>query len=52
MLAARVAGYLLVLGDQGPTGGPFRLANEHVPGFVTIREARLTIRISQTYPPG
>jgi hypothetical protein len=38
VLAAGVAGYLLALGDQGPTGGLFRLAYEHVPGFVMMRE--------------
>jgi len=51
MLAAGVAGYFLALGNQGPTGGLFRLAYEHVPGFVIMREPRLTIRIPQTYPP-
>ena len=51
MLAAGVAGYFLSLGNQGPTGGLFRLAYEHVPGFVIMREPRLTIRIPQTYPP-
>ena len=38
VLAAGVAGYFLALGDQGPTGGVFRLAYEHVPGFVMMRE--------------
>jgi len=38
LLAAGVAGYLLALGDQGPTGSLFRLAYEHVPGFVMMRE--------------
>ena len=38
ILAAGVAGYFLALGDQGPTGGLFRLAYEHVPGFVMMRE--------------
>jgi hypothetical protein len=38
VLAAGVAGYFLALGDQGPTGGLFRLAYEHVPGFVMMRE--------------
>ena len=51
ILAAGVAGYFLALGNQGPTGGLFRLAFEHVPGFVIMREPRLTIRIPQTYPP-
>jgi len=51
MLAAGVAGYFLALGNQGPTGGLFRLAYEQVPGFVIMREPRLTIRISQTHPP-
>jgi hypothetical protein len=38
VLAAGVTGYFLALGDQGPTGGLFRLAYEHVPGFVMMRE--------------
>ena len=38
VLVAGVAGYFLALGDQGPTGGLFRLAYEHVPGFVMMRE--------------
>lgn len=38
MLAAGVAGYVLALGDQGPAGGLFRLAYEHLPGFVVMRE--------------
>jgi len=38
VLAAGVAGYFLALGDQGPTGGLFKLAYEHVPGFVMMRE--------------
>ena len=38
VLAAGVAGYFLALGDQGPTGGLFRLAYDHVPGFVMMRE--------------
>jgi hypothetical protein len=38
ILAAGVAGYFLALGDQGPTGGLFRFAYEHVPGFVMMRE--------------
>ena len=38
ILIAGVAGYFLALGDQGPTGGLFRLAYEHVPGFVMMRE--------------
>jgi len=38
VLAAGVAGYLLALGDQGPAGAAFRLAYEHVPGFVMMRE--------------
>ncbi len=37
-LVAGLAGYLLALGSQGPTGGLFRLAYEHVPGFVVMRE--------------
>jgi hypothetical protein len=38
MLAAGVAGYLVALGSQGPTGGLFRLAYEHGPGFFMMRE--------------
>ncbi len=38
VLAAGVTGYFLALGDQGPAGGLFRLAYEHVPGFVMMRE--------------
>jgi hypothetical protein len=38
ILAAGAAGFFLALGDQGPTGGLFRLAYEHVPGFVIMRE--------------
>ena len=34
ILAAGVAGYFLALGDQGPTGGLFRFAYGHIPGFV------------------
>jgi len=51
ILAAGFAGYLLALGDQGATGGLFRLAYEHVSGVGTMREPRLTIRIPQTHPP-
>ena len=38
LLAGGVAGYFLALGNQGPTGGLFQLAYEHVPGFVMMRE--------------
>jgi hypothetical protein len=38
VLAAGVAGYFLALGNQGLTGGRFRLAYVHVPGFATMRE--------------
>lgn len=38
MLGAGVAGYFLAFGSQGPTGGLFTLAYEHVPGFVMMRE--------------
>jgi hypothetical protein len=38
MLAAGIAGYVLALGDQGPAGGLFRLAYEHLPGFIVMRE--------------
>ena len=45
------AGYLPALGNQGPRGGHFRLAHEHVPSFAILRRPRLAIRITQTYPP-
>src|SRR5258708_456657 len=38
ILAAGVVGYFLALGSQGPTGGLFRFAYGHIPGFLMIRE--------------
>ncbi len=38
ILAAGIAGYFLALGSQGPTGGLFTLAYQHLPGFVMMRE--------------
>jgi hypothetical protein len=48
-----VAGYFLALGDQGPTGGLFRLAYEHVPGFVMMREPdKFAVLIALAYAYG
>ena len=53
VLAAGVAGYFLALGDQGPTGGLFRLAYEHVPGFVMMREPdKFAVLIALAYVYG
>ncbi len=53
MLAAVVAGYLLALGNQGPTGGLFRLAYEHVPGFVMMREPdKFAVLVALAYAYG
>jgi len=38
LLFVGVAGYFLALGDQGPTGGLFLWAYEHVPFFAIMRE--------------
>ena len=38
LLFVGVAGYFLALGDQGPTGGLFRWAYDHVPFFAIMRE--------------
>lgn len=35
---AGVAGFVLALGDQGPTGPAFRFAFDNVPGFAVMRE--------------
>lgn len=38
LVVVGVAGYLLALGDQGPTGPAFRWAYDHVPFFALMRE--------------
>ena len=38
LLSVGVLGVLLAMGDQGPTGGLFRLAYDHVPFFNIMRE--------------
>ena len=53
ILAAGIAGYFLALGDQGPTGGLFRLAYEHVPGFVVMREPdKFAVLVALAYAYG
>jgi hypothetical protein len=53
ILAAGVAGYFLALGDQGPTGGLFRFAFEHVPGFVLMREPdKFAVLVALAYAYG
>ena len=53
ILAAGVAGYFLALGDQGPAGGLFRLAYEHVPGFVMMREPdKFAVLVALAYAYG
>jgi hypothetical protein len=53
ILAAGVAGYFLALGDQGPTGGLFRLAYEHVAGFVMMREPdKFAVLVALAYAYG
>jgi hypothetical protein len=53
ILAAGIAGYFLALGDQGPTGGLFRLAYEHVPGFVIMREPdKFAVLVALAYAYG
>ena len=53
ILAAGVAGYFLALGSSGPTGGLFRLAYEHVPGFVMMREPdKFAVLVSLAYAYG
>lgn len=42
---AGVAGFLLALGDQGPTGGLYRLAFDHVPAFSVMREPQKFIAL-------
>ncbi len=53
VLAAGVVGYFLALGSQGPTGGLFRLAYEHVPGFVVMREPdKFAVLVALAYAYG
>jgi hypothetical protein len=53
VLAAGVAGFFLALGDQGPTGSLFRLAYEHVPGFVMMREPdKFAVLVALAYACG
>ena len=53
ILAAGVAGYFLALGSQGPTGGLFRLAYGHVPGFVMMREPeKFAVLVALAYAYG
>ena len=53
ILAAGVAGYFLALGNQGPTGGLFRLAYEYVPGFVMMREPdKFAVLVALAYAYG
>ncbi len=53
ILAAGIAGYFLALGDQGPTGSLFRLAYEHVPGFVIMREPdKFAVLVALAYAYG
>ncbi len=53
ILAAGVAGYFLALGDQGPTGGLFRFAYEHIPGFVMMREPdKFSVLVALAYACG
>lgn len=53
ILAAGVVGYFLALGSQGPTGGLFRFAYEHVPGFVMMREPeKFSVLVALAYAYG
>ena len=53
ILAAGIAGYFLALGDQGPTDGLFRLAYEHIPGFVVMREPdKFAVLVALAYAYG
>jgi len=53
ILAAGVAGYFLALGDQGPAAGLFRLAYEHVPGLVMMREPhKFAVLVALAYAYG
>jgi hypothetical protein len=53
ILAAGVVGYFLALGSQGPTGGLFRFAYEHIPGFVVMREPdKFSVLVALAYAYG
>ena len=53
ILAAGVVGYFLALGSNGPTGSLFRLAYEHVPGFVIMREPeKFAVLVALAYAYG
>ena len=53
ILAAGIAGYFLALGNEGPTGGLFRLAYEHIPGFVVMREPdKFAVLVALAYAYG
>ena len=53
ILAAGVVGYFLALGSQGPTGGLFRFAYEHIPGFVMMREPdKFSVLVALAYAYG
>jgi hypothetical protein len=53
ILAAGGSGYFLALGNQGPTGGLFRLAYEYVPGFVMMREPdKFAVLVALAYAYG
>jgi hypothetical protein len=53
ILAAGVVGYFLALGSQGLTGGLFRLAYEHVPGFLMMREPdKFAVLLALSYAYG
>jgi hypothetical protein len=53
VLTAGVVGYFLALGDQDPIGGLFRLAYEHIPGFVVMREPdKFAVLVALAYAYG
>jgi hypothetical protein len=53
ILAAGAAGYFLALGSQGPAGGLFRFAYEHIPGFVMMREpGKFSVLVALAYTYG
>jgi hypothetical protein len=53
ILTAGAIGYFLALGDQGPTGGLFRLGYEHIPGFAIMREPdKFVVLVALAYAYG
>ena len=53
ILAAGAVGYFLALGSQGPTGGLFTFAYEHIPGFVMMREPdKFSVLVALAYAYG